>query len=870
MADSRQHKTWGSRLRFLLRGVGLAGVAVAVVGAGLAAAALPAVDFGTQAGWKSIPALLREAANGDHGALAQTGTYLLVGGLGALALAVAVEALGALFTGVGRRTAASTSATLGAVAAVALLLLVNTYSFTHSARFDCTRDKRFTLPPELAEQLEKMRASAPTTIVVLQKHKMFGNLQTERDSYTKAAEAVVTEKVQDLVDRFREFGPQFNVVVFDTEAFGYKERLNELTRDAPELKAAIKDAPENSILFHANKRVQRLAFNEFLQLDHAASRASDDPDLDGRRANLVLLPQGTETFARRVLAVQERRPKVAVCVVHEWLTTAAVGRETFSLAGAKKALAAQGFDVVDVVLKKNWNDATKPDLEPSAYTLDENKLERLEGDVADATDELRVAQLVSKRLEVNEKAFAEPTKEWRDRGKFYTDLLAETRRFEWTELLAAFRRWSVRERPLTEADDAEFRATLAPGFAAQKKRAEEALREARDELAKAERELAAVAADERATEERRAANVKAKFARLVADVDLLIVPRYTLVNAPDSNAVGAGLHALDRKQIEVMKEFMKAGKPVLACLGAISAPDGPDARGSDGFERLLRDRGIELGRDAVLYDAERKAFAAARSGSQLAGGGTTVPPLTFDATTGARANPIAAAYRLTGRTAEANLELRLHAPRPVYLAPGWDAHVPFAAEFLFTPAAAWNEERPFQTGDRSGRITYTPRFDPTPEGDPKFGTPAEERRAAFPIAVAVESPIPAAWLEDDYARQQAVAALLVPRDGIAPALLTVAAKREKRPLQRTVVFGSGHLFTGGELKPAQERLLLHTANWLTGRADRLPKADAEPWQYPRVELTAGDRALWRFGALVWMPLAVFALGVLAVLVRRTR
>lgn len=865
MADSRQQKTWGSRLRFLLRGVGLAGIAVAVVGAGLAAAALPNVDFGAQAGWKSVVSLLREAANGDHGALAQTGTYMLVGGLGALVLALAVEALGALFTGMGRRTAAGTSATLGAGAAVALLLIVNAYSFTHYARVDCTRDKRFTLPPELAEQLEKMRASAPTTIVVLQKHKMFGTLTDARDSYTKAAEAVVTEKVRDLVDRFREFGPQFKVSVLDTEAFEYPTQVEALTTGAPELLAAIDGAPENSILFHANKRVQRLAFNEFLQLDKAGSRAANDG-----RANLVLLPQGTETFARRVLAVQERRPKVAVCVVHEWLTTAAVGRDTFSLAGAKKALAAQGFDVVDVVLKKNWNDATKPDLEPSAYTLDENKLERLEGDVADATDELRVAQLVSKRLTENEKTFAEPTGEWRDRAKFYNDLFAETRRFEWTELLGAFRRWSARDEAVTAANDAEFRAVLSAGFAAQKKRAEEALKEAREELAKAERELAGVSADERATEERRAANVKAKFARLVAEVDLLVVPRYTLVSAPDSNAVGAALHALDKKQVEVMKEFMKAGKPVLACLGALSGPDGPDPRASDGFEKLLNARGIELGRDTVLYDAERKAFAAARAGSQLAGGNTEVPPLTFDATAGTRANPIAAAYQLTARTAEANLELRLRAPRPVYLAPGWEKHVPFAAEFLFTPASAWNEERPFQTGDRSGRITYTPRFDPTPETDPKFGTRLEERRAKFPVAVAVESPIPAAWLEDDYERHQAVAALLLPRDGLSSALLSAAAKSEKRPLQRTVVFGSGHLFTGGELKPAQERLLLHTVNWLTARADRLPKADAEPWQYPRVELTAGGRALWQFGALVWLPLAVLALGVLAVLVRRTR
>ena len=153
---------------------------------------------------------------------------------------------------------------------------------------------------------------------------------------------------------------------------------------------------------------------------------------------------------------------------------------------------------------------------------------------------------------------------------------------------------------------------------------------------------------------------------------------------------------------------------------------------------------------------------------------------------------------------------------------------------------------------------------------PAPSTAVVSARSPFPVAVAVESPIPAAWLEDDYERQQALAALLTPRDGLSSALLSAAAKQEKRPLQRTVVFGSGNLFTGGELKPPQERLLLHTVNWLTARPDRLPNAGAEPWQYPRVELSARDRALWRFGALLWMPLAVLALGVLAVLVRRTR
>lgn len=868
MADSRQRTTWGNRVRFVLRGVGLAGIGCAVAGTGLAAAALPAVDLGTRAGWAGLPDLLAAAADGAHGELARVGTHLLAGGLGALALALVVEALGALLTGVGRRTAAGTSATLGAAAAVALLVFVNAHSFTHYARFDCTRDKRFTLPAELAERLGRIRASAPTTIVVLQKHKMFGTLTDERDSYTKAAEEVVTEKVRDLVDQFREFGPQFAVAVLDTEAFGYPERLDELTAGAPELRAAVEAAPENSILFHANKRVQRLAFNEFLQLDKTASRAAN-----GGRANLVLLPQGTETFARRVLAVQERRPRAAVCVVHEWLTTVATeGQEDFSLAGLKRALTDQGFDVVDVVLKKNWNDATKPDLEPAAYTLAENKLERLEGEADDAREGVRAARDEVRILGAVRRAADEYAKRpWRDRAEFYTSLSEGTRQREWTELIAAFRKWAAQGRPVTETNEAEFRVVLFAGLAAQTARAEEYVKEAERELQEAEAKLRAAYTDERALQDRRVSDVRAKLARLLEDVDLLIVPRYTVVNVTIGRGIGPNLHTLDKKQVEVVREFMKAGKPVLACLGPVSGPGGADPAAIDGFEKLMRDRGIELGRETIVYDGERKAFAAARGGSQLAGGGTEVPPLTFaDTSDPARANPIAAAYRLSGRTAEANLDLRLRAPRPVYLAPGWEARVPFAAEFLFTPPAAWNEERPFVTSDRAGRVTYIPRFEPTPADDPKRDTRAEERRAAFPVGVAVEGRVPAAWLNEDYERQQAAAALAVRFDGTLAAALSAGAANEKRPVQRTVVFGSGHLFNGPELKPPQEKLLLHTVNWLTGRADRLPKGDADPWQYPRVELTARDRTLWRFGTLVFMPLAVLGVGALAVLVRRTR
>jgi uncharacterized membrane protein len=315
MSDTRQRTTWGSRFRFLVRAIGLTGTAAVVVGVVLAVPTFPPVDLSAWAGWESLPDVLRNATEGACGELGRVAAWLIAGGTAAVAVALVVEVLGALLLGVGRRTAAGTSATLGVAAALVLLAVVNLYSGTHYGRYDCTRDKRFTLPPDLAAEFGALRANTPTTIVVHQTHN-FGPLMPNRDSYTKAAEAEVTAKVRDLVDQFREFGPQFRVAVLDTEAFEYADQRQALTADAPELLAALEAAPENSIFFHANKRVQRLTFNEFMQLDRTASR-----EADGGRANLVLLPQGTDTFARRILAVQERRPKVAVCVVHELLTT---------------------------------------------------------------------------------------------------------------------------------------------------------------------------------------------------------------------------------------------------------------------------------------------------------------------------------------------------------------------------------------------------------------------------------------------------------------------------------------------------------------------------------------------------------------------
>ncbi|HEY1191170.1 MAG TPA: hypothetical protein VGE74_26280, partial [Gemmata sp.] len=723
----------------------------------------------------------------------------------------------------------------------------------------------------LQSELGRLRSNAPTTIVVLQMHN-FGTLAPKRDSYTKAAEEKVTEKVRDLVDQFREFGPQFNVVVLDSEAFGYGEQLEQLTRDAPELKAAIDGAPENSIFFHANKHVQRLSFNEFMQLDKTASKETEGAE------NLVLLPQGIDTFARRVLTVQERRPKVAVCVVHEWLSTSAPkskNTEPYTLAGMRQALTDNGFDVVDVVLKKNWDDATK-ELEPAAYTLDESKLERLEAEADSARDAVQAAKDDVKLLGQVRKDIEEAQKlPVRDRVELYNTLIRVTQFREWTELLAAFRKWAARGQTVSPDNEQELKALVFAGLTAQARRAEEQVKEAEAEQREADAKARAAQADERTVQDRRIADVKAKLTRLVADVDLLVVPRHTLTDAPLRSGVPPALHQLDKKQREVVKAFMKAGKPVLACVGSASTRTGPFAGPDDGFERLLADRGIELGRDTVLFDAERKALAAARTGGQLASGGTgDVPPLVFGGSTpvGARVapNPIAVALLHSARTVEQHLDIKLSAPRPVYLARGWQERLTFAGEFVFTAPSAWNEEKPFLTTDQAGRVTYMPRYDPTPADDPKRDTHAEERKAAFPIGVAVEGKIPAAWVNEDYEREQGAAALLAPLDGTFAACLSVAAEKLDRPNQRTVVFGSGHLFSGPRLEPPQEKLLLHSVNWLTGREDRLPKADVPAWQYPRVALSDQARSLWRLGTLVGLPLVAAYMGLLATMRRRMR
>lgn len=858
MADTRRRSTWGGRFRLLARFVGLTGAAAAAVGA---------VLLSTAGGWPdSWPAAedrgrAAVAAVSDDAAdpFVRGASIALVGGLAAVAVALVVELLGALLLVTTRRAAGGLTATVGTAAAVVLLVVVNLYSVDHPRRYDLTRDGRFTLPQDVAADLRRLRPDSPTTVVVYQQHKTAGSLSGKPDSYDYAAERKVVEKVTDLVDRFRELGGRFRVVVLDVEDEGYERQLADLTKDAPELKAAIDAAPDNSVFFSANGRVQRLAFDDLLPLDKTASKAAD-----GGRGNLVLLPQGVERFARRVLAVQERRPRAAVCVVHGFLGTDGV--EPYSLKGARKALTDRGFEVVDIVLRKNWNN--DKELEPAAHTKAENRLEEAEGELEEAAAVVRASRADAATVDEVKGVLARlGERPAETRSRVYGLLFEDAKNRGWLEVTAVYTRWTPKTRGgLTAAAEAELRADLLAGLDAQKARLAERTAELEKERRAADDRLKEALKDERSVQDRRVSDVKAKFARLLADVDLLIVPRFTVGGVTTGRGVDPQLHAFSPEQLAVVRDFMAAGKPVLALLGPTtptgSGRDRPPA--ADGFEELLAERGVELGKDTVVFDSEGKALAGHGAGGLFGGSGPPeVPPLAVEDRSGGATvapNPVGEAVRLTGRGVEQKLDVRARALRPVYLAAGRQAALPFAGEFVLTDREAWNESKPFPLGDAAGRVTYVPRFEPARADDPAKGTRAEERRGPFPVAVAVEG----GWAGPG----EAVSAAVPNGGGLLFAGLSAAAVKVSPPPGRLVVVGSGGLFAGDDLKPAQEKLLLHTANWLVNRPDRLPTEPAAAWSFPRVSLTDREATLWRWGTAAGLPLAAVYLGLVGVLARR--
>src|SRR5436190_20962425 len=123
---------------------------------------------------------------------------------------------------------------------------------------------------------------------------------------------------------------------------------------------------------------------------------------------------------------------------------------------------------------------------------------------------------------------------------------------------------------------------------------------------------------------------------------MLLVPRLTLRNLTSSppDFIPARLYRLDDVQAQAIKEFMKAGKPVLACFGppnepAAGRPPGPT--GPDTLEDLFAQLGIQFGKQTVLYTSEGRAFAERRSSLFAIGARAEVPPVQFEAPPNKRA-----------------------------------------------------------------------------------------------------------------------------------------------------------------------------------------------------------------------------------------
>jgi hypothetical protein len=811
-----------ARLHFFIRFLGLTGGLVALVGLVLGQ------RFSM---WSSVNAIKAHVGWPALNGAGVVPAWLAIGGAAAVALALCVEAFAALGFAAGRRSAVGFNSLVQVALGVAVLLAINYFAFSHSRRIDCTRDGLFTLPADLREQLAHLDPNQETTVIVFQQHKTFGALTDKPDRYDYAAERKVVEKVKTLARLLRDVGPQLKVEVLDVEEEGYEDKLKALTKDSPELKDAIAAAPENSIFIRSGPNVQRLSFNEFYQLDKVASR-----DDRGGQGNLVLLGQGDDgrgirPLVRKILNLQQRRPRVGVLVIHEELTTRG-NNEVLSLAGLRQVLETHGFDVRDVVLKKNWNVGMPV---ASADTLEESKLERLENELEELDDDVL---RLSKELKVWENAAADLREKPGEN---------ETKKLD--ELSSKYGRLFLGGK-VTPAG----RKILQQNF-------ERNVVHIREELEASTKERAQKR-DERATlnvdsiqEARRLDDLKAKMTYTLADCDLLLLARMTRYGPDEREKITPRLHRFSAEQAEAVKAYLRTGKPLLACLGPTNEEAGarlpPELgpAGPDDLERLLGELGIRLGKQTVLFKSDEKALSKRRADLFGSGAAVEPPPLDFEGSTAgayprlptgspAAPNRLREGLRITARSVGPAFDIRLAYPRPIYYEPIGKKNPNSQDPTVLLSASGWNEDRPFATSE------WSPRFTPPPPNDPDAGSVDSRRRGPFPVAIAVESPIPKDWRREDKSAAETV---------------------------RVAVIGQGQVFVGKKLSPARERLFLQTANWLLGRDDYLPRAD-HPVRFPRVNLKPEDHEynLWMWGARLGLPVLFAYLGFVVLLMRRLR
>jgi hypothetical protein len=912
---------WWSRGHFLVRFVGLTGLLVAGVGFLLASPHInwSAIDLSS---WSARIAAADDLGNyvlGTAGsAELQLAVRLVLGGVVAALLALLFEAVAILRQTAGRRNAMGLNAALQVALALALLIGVNAYSFRHYLRFDWTRDKQFTLPADVRTRLGQLEGT--TTIVLLQRHVGLGQLGEKADNYDSAAERQVVEKVKDLVDQFREEGARFDVKVLDVQDQDYPTALAQLKDESPLLGAAIEKAPESTIFVAARGNVQQLAFRDVYQLEKKASE-----EANGGRGNLVLRYQGVEPLAHKVLNVDEKRPRIAVGVVHEVLGLE--GSEQWGMTAVKKVLAARGFDTRDVILKK-WGEPMGP--EPAVLTYDESKHERLEAELDELDKTIEAGQ---KELDRRKETLQFWQSDLDEVNKKYARVVTPQAALLIDRKALADLPPDIPVEKITEEDRTDF----------VKERLEPAVKEQQGRLDQERADRRVLVRDKNAlnvenlTEQRRIADLKAKLNRMLADCDLLILPRMTLFNASRQDLISPRAYSLDEAQLHAVREFLKAGKPVLFCLGPTNEPlepltnalqrlgvksermesvleelrakpeelEGTLARElrmppgqlgfvlqqsgaslpqlkemvkvllaqSDSLETLLGEMGIKLARQTVLFNAESKAYAARRPGAVMLDTPVEVPSVVFDWPRGAgrpltraivserKAHPLRESLRLTAGSLGKDQSLDLRLRNP---RPVYFEPGKGGGKTAVDDDFIMTSAASWNESRPYQTRQYTPRYEPPKPSDPANGTLDEKRTGPFPIGVAVEVK---PWASND---EYVLTGALVgwPGSGPGTSLPWVAATAKPTSV-RMVVIGHGGVFMGPTLTPIQEKLLLDSCNWLLGRDDLLTKP-GQIQEYPRVALSDADKSLWAWSTRLGMPCLFIYLGLVVLMVRRLR
>jgi hypothetical protein len=800
------------------------------------------------------------------------GLIVVYSGLGAMGLALVFEVRGIVGLASSRRGFASVNVVFQVALMLALVVGANVFSFKYHWRFDMTGEKLFTLPDSVREQLLSLRGD--TEIVVLQQYVSFGqNAENKQDKYDFAAQRKIVEKVKDLADQFADLGPRFRVHILDIQDDNYEDKLKAIEKNISKpLAEAVKRAPENSIFFYSkdNQRIQRLSFSDIYQLDKQGS-------IDNK--NLVLKYQGVEPFARKIFNIEEKRPRLALAIVHPVLGFNNKKWPDVTMSGAKKVLDTYGFDTTDIMVRKLAGRGRLTE-DPAALTYEESRYEQIE-------DELPVTETNIKTLTKFRDEKADEYRFWRDSSlaelnKKYIYVIFPNGR-EGVTLrteIEALRKAGIPHKTI-DVDEDDRRNNTIPYQRILHRLDEE---EKRKQALVDEKKTLHV---EEIAEKQRLQDVEAKMKRTLANVDLLIIPRITLINATDEEAnISNRAHKLDVAHLNAIKAFLKEGKPILVLLGPTNEPSEgarPPDEAPDQLESMLGEIGFKLPKQTVLYDIEIGEYTQ----RNFAGFGRNiqevdVPGLDFDDQ--ARSvelskkketlvpHPLRTSINVFSRTvgAKEGKEVRIRHPRPVYFvktsissegavavigglalagpvgplqaAALWHTQARAKhnenAVILVTPKEiCWNEENPFIVNDKA------PEFTPTKDTDPKKGTVDEVRRGPFPIGVAVETTLPDSWLD----------------------------KGAKSPKARIAVIGSGGAFVGTSLAPLKEKMFLDTVNWLMGRDDLLAR-DVGAWEYPRVPIKREsiEFDLWQYGARVGLPLAFIYFGIVVWLVRRMR